>query len=62
MQSLIMQFGANIIFLSKQFKHLHHTYSVDIHFDKISQIMLVTLKDSYEDVTEKFPIVDNFFS
>ena len=57
-----MQFGANIIFLSKQFKHLYHTYSVDIHFDKISQIMLVTLKDSYEDVTEKFSIVDNFFS
>ena len=57
-----MQFGANIIFLSKQFKHLHHTYSVDIHFDKISQIMLVTLKDSYEDGTEKFPTVDNFFS
>ena len=23
--------------------------------------MLVTLKDSYEDVTEKFPIVDNCF-
>lgn len=61
MQSLIMQFGANIIFLSKQFKNLNHRYSIDIHFDKISQIMLVTLKDSYEDVTEKFPIVDNFF-
>ena len=23
--------------------------------------MLVTLKDSYEDFTEKFPIVDNLF-
>ena len=57
-----MQFGANIIFLSKQFKHLHHTYSVDIHFDKISQIMLVTLKDSNEDVTKTFPIVNIFLA
>ena len=57
-----MQFGANIIFLSKQFKHLNHRYSIDIHFDKISQIMLVTLKDSDEDVTEKFPIVDVFLA
>lgn len=45
-----------IIFLSKQFKHLNHSYSVDIHFDKISQIMLVTLTDSDEDVTKTFPI------
>ena len=51
-----------IIFLSKQFKHFNHSYSVDIHFDKISQIMLVTLKDSDEDVTKTFPIVDIFFS